>query len=869
MRRVAAAVFVVLACAVGAAGGAGSGPTGETPKGTTTPLPAETTKPAGVQDSAPLAKPVETPQADQPAQARSAKDRNAATSGDPLHPVIAEIKIVGGATITAETVEYYLNVSEGDPYDPPAIAKSFGRFWDSGLVEDLKIESEEMAPGKVRLIVTVRERPKVTEFLFEGNKKLSTSTIKEKLDTANVTIKRNVPLRASELQRLKQAIQDVYAKEGYPSVLVDPVITEVGPNQRKVTFKIDEGAKIKIGAIHFEGNKVFSDKKLRGALKKTKQKSLIWMFSKKTIWSKETWGEDSENLKKFYMNHGYKDIVVGEPKIELNARNPKGKTQKDKKFRMVVVIPVQEGKQFKMGDLSVKGNTVFPSDWLRKRYEVKPGKIYNYSKIEEGNESVRNLYQARGYIYSYTNQVLVERKDKADTVDVVVSVYEGDRFRLGRIEFSGNTKTQEKVMRREIRLFEGDWMNMASFKKSVFKVNQLGYFKLKEDPVDFKFDDKNHLVNVTIKGEESGKTDVQFGAGYSELEGMFGQASFNTRNFLGRGETFGIGLQAGATGRSYNLSFAEPYFLDKRMMIGASVYNQTVDYSAITALLSDYQRQGKGGSLSWGLGVSDFGNFSIIYSYEDVYAKYSTNRTLSSDSDLDFPYRQPIPTPYNGITGEDKFYEIYRGTTSALTPGYGYDSRDDPFDPSQGISYFLRLRYAGGFLGGDFHYLRPEWGFALFQPLSKKTIFAFNFEGGIIIPFAGYQIPFYDRYRLGGERSLRGFEWYSVLPRTKTGEYFVDANGVQLGGDRYLQFNIEYQIKLGGPLKLIFFTDIGNTWYETQGWELSLMRYSYGAELRVFLPIFQAPLRFIYGINPHPFSDEKKGNFLFSIGSTF
>jgi outer membrane protein insertion porin family len=862
-------VLVVLACAVGVAGGDDSSPAGETPKVTATPTPAETPKPAVKQDAAPLAKPDAIPQANQPAQVQPAKNRDASTPGDPSHPVIAEIKIVGGATITAETVEYYLNVSEGDPYDPSAIARSFGRFWDSGLVEDLKIESEEIAPGKVRLIVTVRERPKVTEFLFEGNKKLSTSTIKEKLDTANVTIKRNVPLRASELQHLKQAMLDVYAKEGYPSVLVDPVVTETGPNQRKVTFKIDEGAKIKIGTIRFEGNKVFSDRRLRGALKKTKQKSLIWMFSKKTIWSKETWGEDSENLKKFYMNHGYKDIVVGEPKIELIARNPQGRTQKEKKFRMVVVIPVQEGKQFKMGDLSIKGNTVFLSDGLRKLYEVKPGKIYNYSKVEEGNEAVRNLYQARGYIYSYTNQVLVERKDKPDTVDVVVSVFEGDRFRLGRIEFAGNKKTQEKVMRREIRLFEGDWMNMGGFKKSMFKVNQLGYFKLKEDPVEFKFDDKNHTVNVTIKGEETGRTDVQFGAGYSELEGFFGQASFNTRNFLGRGETFGIGLQAGATGKSYTLSFSEPYFLDKRMMIGASIYNQTLDYSAITSLLSDYQRSGKGGSLVWGLGVSDFGNFSITYSYEDVYAKYSTNRTLSPDSNLDYPHRQPIPTPYKDIPGESKFYEIYRGITSALTPAYGYDSRDDPFDPSQGVSYFLRLRYAGGALGGDFHYLRPEWGMALFDPLSKRTIFAFNFEGGIIRPFGGFTIPFYDRYRLGGERSLRGFEWYSVLPRTKTGAYFVDANGVQLGGDRYLQANIEYQIKLGGPLKLIFFSDIGNTWYETQGWDLGLMRYSYGAELRVFLPIFQAPLRFIYGINPHPFSDEKKGNFLFSIGSTF
>lgn len=784
-------------------------------------------------------------------------------------PMVGEIKIVGASTITEDTVEYYLGVAKGDAYDPEAIAKSFHRFWESGLVEDLKVEAEEMAPGKVRLVVTVRERPKVTEWAFEGNKKVSTSTIREKLETANVSLKRNVPLRTSEVQRLRQAIIEVYAKEGYASAVVNPVVSETGANQRKVTFQIDEGAKIKIGKIEFQGNKVYSDATLRRALKKIKQKSLFHMFGKKIIWSKENWGEDSENLKKFYMNHGYKDIVVGEPKVDLIARNPQGRTQKERNYRMVVVVPVEEGKKFRMGSLSLKGNTVFPSTALRKLYEVKPGKTYNYTTVEDGNEALRTLYQSRGYIYAYTNQVLVDEKDKPDTVDVIVSVYEGDRFRLGRLEFVGNTKTQDKVLRRELRLIEGDWMNMSLFKRSVFKVRQLGYFKLKDDPVDLKFDEPNKCVNVTIKGEELGRTDIQFGAGYSELEGFFGQFSFGTRNFLGRGENIGVSVQAGTIATSYSLSFSEPYFLDKRMLIGASIYKQDLDYTGLTTTVSDYIRKGKGGSLVWGLSVGYFGQFAVSYGYEDVYAKYSTLRTLLPDTPPTFPHRPPLPPPYKAIPGEDKFYEVYSGVTSSLTPSYAYDSRDDPFDPNEGLSYFTRLRYAGGALGGDFHYLRPEAGVSWFYPLTRRYIFAVNLEGGIIKPLAGAQIPFYDRYRLGGERSLRGFEYYSILPRTANGTYFYDANGVQLGGDRYLQLNIEYQIKVGGPVKLIFFSDSGNTWYETQGWDLKLYRYSFGAELRIFLPIFQAPLRFIYGINPKPFSDEKKSNFQFSIGTTF
>ena len=775
---------------------------------------------------------------------------------------VAEIKVVGGTTISAETVEYYLGVAEGDPYDREAIAGNFRRFWESGLVEDLKIEAEETAPGKVRLIVTVRERPKVTEFEFKGNKKVSTTTLREKLDTAGISLKRNVPLRTTEVQQIRQALIDEYAKEGYASATVEPTQEEVGPNLRKVVFVVDEGAKIKIGEIRFEGNEVFSDGNLRHALKKAKQRSWLRPFGKKLIWNKEAWGEDSENLKKFYMSRGYKDVVVGEPKVDLIARNPEGATQKEKKFNMVVSIPVQEGRAFKLGSIRLAGVTVFPEERLLKYYEVKPGKTYNYGAIELGNEEVRNAYQGRGYIYSYTNQALTERPDQSDTVDVVVQVYEGDRYRLGRLEFAGNAKTQDKVIRREFRLFEGGWMNMGAFKRSVFKVNQLGFFKLTEDPLEFKFDDESKLVNVLVKGQEVGRTDIQFGAGYSELDHFFAQFSFNTRNFLGRGETLGVAVSTGARRDSYSLSFSEPYFLDKAMIVGGSIYKQNYE-------LVDYVRNSKGGSLIWGMNLADFGNFSLLYAYEDVYAKYTVTRVVQAGADPLTPHRRPVDPPYPDMPIPEMFFDTYSGVTSSFTPAVSWDSRDDPFDPGEGKSAFLRLRFAGGLLGGDFNYFRPEAGGTIFIPLSRRYVLAANFEGGIIKPFEDSEIPIYDRYRLGGERSLRGFSYYNVLPRKKNGDYFLTPTGTRLGGDRYLQFNFEYQVKVGGPVKFILFLDVANTWHEQQGWDLGWWRYGTGAEMRIFLPMFQAPLRFIYGINLDPFPDENKRDFQFSIGTTF
>ena len=486
---------------------------------------------------------------------------------------------------------------------------------------------------------------------------------------------------------------------------------------------------------------------------------------------------------------------------------------------------------------------------------------YKHSAIEAGNEAVRNLYQSRGYIYAYTNQVAIDSETEADVTNVVVDVYEGTRYRLGRIEFTGNNKTQEKVMRREFRIFEGDWMDMGAFRKSVFKVNQLGFFKLTDDPLEFKFDDAKKLVNVTVKGQEVGRSDIQFGAGYSEIDHFFAQVIFNTRNFMGRGEVLGVPA-SGSRQDTYSLSFTEPYFLDRRMVIGGSIYKQETT-------LDDYFRDSKGGSIVWGFSPSYFGQFSIVYGYDDAFVKYTTTRTLAAGQEPTFPHRRPLDPPYVDAPAPEVFFDTYSGVTSSLTPSLVFDSRDDPFDPSRGLTYYGRTRVAGGLLGGDFNYIRPELGSSIYHPLTRRYILAGNFEAGQIFPFSGSDIPVYDRYRLGGERSLRGFEYYSVLPRTAAGEYFVTAAGARVGGDRYTQLNLEFQIKLGGPIKFILFSDIGNTWHEQQGWDLSLIRYSAGAELRIFLPMFQAPLRFIYGVNLDPFPDEQGNDFQFSIGTTF
>ncbi len=776
-------------------------------------------------------------------------------------PEIAEIVVEGGVTVTQDTVSYYLGLEPGDPLDARAIQKGFHRLWDSGLFEELHIDKEDLGEGKVRLIVVVKERPFVRSVIFEGNKKLTTTNIRDKLDERGIELPRNVPLRMDEIEKIQTALIDIYKQEGYQSAQIDYRVEDLSKTEKQVVFQVDEGGKVKIESIEFAGNEVFSNGRLRRVLKKTKEAHWYRPWGKKIIFSDAAWGEDEKNLKDYYLDHGYKDVKIGKPQVQLVAKHPNAETLKKKKYRLKITIPVEEGARYKLGSVKVKGTKVFEGEQLAHLFRVRIGKWYSHKTIGNGMEAVRNMYHNRGYIYAYTNEVLTNRENEKNVVDVTIDVFEGDRYRLGRLEFKGNTKTRDKVMRREFQLPEGSWMNMGSFKRSVYKVNALGFWKLEDDPLEFAFDDEKKRVNVNVKGNEVGRNDLQFGAGYSELDGFFGQVQFNTRNFLGRGETLGVSVQTGRRADYYTLSFSEPYFLDRRILVGGSVFKTNLD-------IADFYRETQGGSVTFGFGLGVFDSITALLAYEDVTSRYAVVRT-GYPGDPTGGHVRPIDLPPEGYEEQEQTYEVFAGKTASFTPAYSYDSTDDPFDANRGRRLMFRTRFAGGPLGGDYDYFRPEFSFSLFHPLTRHTIGAFNIEGGQFFTYGDSEIPIYERYRLGGDRSLRGIPYYTVVPRTKDGDYFLTEGGSRLGGDRYWLLNLEYQIRIGGPVKLVVFGDLGNTYFETQGWDFANFRKTTGLEVRIFVPMFQAPIRFIYGINLDPYPDEDSNDFQFSIGSTF
>jgi len=785
---------------------------------------------------------------------------------------IVGIRVVGYQTVSPDTIAHYLGIKVGDPYDPERIRGNFQSLWDVGLLENLSIEAEHAAGG-VTLVVTIEERPTIKDIEYSGNKKVSTTQIKDKLKELKAEVKAGQPLSVRDVAKARSAIADVYTENGYRSATVDYRIDDVSKTEKKVVFVIDEGDKIKIAAIHFQGNHVFGENRLRNAMKKTKVNTFYRILSEtSTTYSQANYDADVENLKGLYHSKGYKDVVIKDPVLEVFVKNPQAKPKKQKK-RIRITIPVVEGDQFFINEIHIaKVNQngqplegeeaaaalVIPADRMLKEFrELPPGSILNRDLLVEALSRVESMYKSRGYIYWFGDPTYKELGNHK--VDVELRLFEGDKFYLGRLEVQGNTTTRDKVIRREFALDEGDVMNMESVKKSLQKLQQLGYFKVGEEP-DFKVRVEEKKVDLTLKGTETSKNEVQFGAGYSALDGFFGQFSFQTRNFLGRGEVLGASAQVGKISNYYDLSYTVPWFMDRNQTVGTSVFKRDVTYLNI-----DERRTG--GTAFYGKGLGLFDSWSILYQYEDVKSNFPV-------TGAPLPPGQPGPPV--------KLTQVL-GTTSSFTPGYRYDNRNDPFDPNAGHRFYLTTQVAGTYLGGNTDFVKPLVGGSIYIPVRfpRRSYLAINGEAGYVHPYGNQIVPIYERFQLGGEQSLRGYRAGAVIPLDKDQRVFTDADGRILGGNKYFVLNAEYVFATLGPAKLLAFGDVGNSFHESQNISFRELRSSVGIEMRIFLPIFQAPLRFIYSFNLNPktpidqfgfpltsYKDKKRG-FDFSIGRTF
>ena len=479
----------------------------------------------------------------------------------------------------------------------------------------------------VRFKVTERKRIQIVD--YRGSKELTTSTIEDELKKRDAQIKIDTFYDPAKARKVEAIIKEMLAQKGRPFATVKHEAKNIGGSGQQLSFVIDDGPKAKVDEIVFDGNEVFSDGKLRGRMKKIKEPgffNLSWLGGK-TTYTEDKWlgGEedprgDRGRLEDHYLNHGYVTARIGQPRISYTD-GKSGFFKKKPVKLMKLEIPVTEGEQYRMGELKFEGLTVLKEEFVRTYFKMKPGDVYNDSRFKKAYEKLRDVYGSLGY-FQWTGGTQRKPDPERKVVDITVRMEEDKQYFVGRINFTGNDSTRDKVIRREIYMNEGEVFNTEALKMSIKRVNQLGYFKPMEGAPDIRPSEKaDNKVDVTFKVEEQNRNQFTFGGGVSGYEGAFLNASFSTTNFLGAGETVSLAVQTGSRTKNYSLSVTEPYFLDRPITAGLNVFLSRITYLSYGTTVVGYGQQTQGIGVTSGISVGRFSRVFASYSYQiiDIY----------------------------------------------------------------------------------------------------------------------------------------------------------------------------------------------------------------------------------------------------------
>jgi outer membrane protein insertion porin family len=800
------------------------------------------------------------------------------------------------------------------------IVADFKRLWATSFLDDLSIEVRDVrfengVIGKI-VVYNMEERQRVKIVDYVGSDKVDQSKIEDALRDKGIQIRLDTFIDPGLIRRVAGVVREQYAGQGYMFAEVKPTVKEV-PGAAKtvhVTFNISEGPKVRIRELEFMGNEKMSDRTLAHKMKENGRGWFTWLTGGRT-YKEEKFGADAEMVIEHYRDNGYIAAQVGQPDLKVLEDEEDGKTR-----WVQLRVPITEGDRYKVGEFSFEGNTVVKADALKGLFKFDQGEYYSEKKIKKSLDKAREVYGAGGYYEFVAYPDLKPRNiptaegDGANgpptpsataaaaaakepaVVDVTMKVTEGKQYFVNRITFTGNTTTRDNVIRREIRLLEAGVFNTEALKYSIKRLNQLGYFKaLEGDAIQVeKTPGVDNKVDLSLKLEEQNRNQLTFGAGVSQFDGFFGQLSFQTSNFLGRGETFSVTAQQGNRARNYQVAFTEPFLFDRPMTAGVDAYIREIRYTGM------FTQDSTGGNFVFGFQTGAFSRAFVNYSLER-----STVEDLNPlYNDLAVLQRNPFlqDSLLIGLGG--------KRTISKVSPSWVYNTVDQPIFPTSGTRYTFALDVAG--LGGNTNFLKPRLEGIWYIPLNRRTSLGFRAGLDYIRPWGSTRVlPIYERLYLGGEYSIRGFDIRTVGPRDP-------ETGIVLGGTKSLLFNAEYLINIAGPVRLVLFADAGQVrdsghsfgWYEdkiqrsVQGQliadsildpfyifnpltftpkvetevvgQAAAFKTSIGAEIRFFMPVLNVPFRLIFAMNPSRYGvldnnlqPEKKYKFRFAVGTTF
>jgi len=719
---------------------------------------------------------------------------------------IAKVEIQGNKKIGTSAIEQVLKSRQGGLFSEEDVSADIKAIYKMGYFNDVSADVSDASEGRI-LVFTVQEKAMIAEVKVTGNKAVGTSDVEAVLSVKPKQILNMEKVKADILK-----IKELYDSKGYYNAEIQDLVEKSGPKDMRVVYKIKENERLLISEISFEGNKAYSDKELRSMLSSS-EKGILHFFNDSGILKKEMLKQDIAKLNVFYLNNGFINAQVGEPEITYDRKG------------IQIKIPITEGERFRVGKIEITGDelTVSRSELLKK-LKSSQKEHYDREAIMKDIEYLTQACNDEGYAYADVNPRTIPQ-ETTQTVDVAFEITKGKHVYFNRIEISGNTKTRDKVIRRELAIKEGELYNSSNLKKSYANLNRLRYF----EEIDFQTekgpDETQTDVNIRVKEKQTGLFSI--GAGYSALDHAILTAQVSQQNLFGRGQT--LSLKANLSSRStlYEVSFVEPYLMDMPLWSKFDLWNLEREYDS-------YDLDTKGGGFT--LGYPLWPKYKLV-----GYVGYRL--TFDDVTDID----EDASTYVKDQEGKT--------TTSAVTFTLTRDTTDDYIFPSRGSKNSASVEYAGGPLQGDSDFTKYTATSAWFFPLPLETVLGTRVRAGYLASHSGKDVPIYERFTLGGINSLRGLR--DVGPKDPETDDVI-------GGKTMFNVNVDFIFPLvkNAGMKGVIFYDTGNAW--ESGYHLDDLRQTAGVGLRWYSPI--GPLRLEWGYVLDKKDDEKASRWEFTIG---
>ncbi|RPH95338.1 outer membrane protein assembly factor BamA [candidate division KSB1 bacterium] len=702
------------------------------------------------------------------------------------------LSITGNTSTDAGLIRAHSGLSVGQEITGDDVQTALQQLWKLNLFSDIEIVEEREAADGVYMAIRVKEYPRLERLDVKGNRKLKGDDLNELLQLTNGQV-----IQPRDLVQLKNRLRRKYDEMGYRLAEIE-IKTFGSPQTGRdiVDVTIKEGKKVKIRRIEFTGNNAFSDRALRGKFKDTKQKALLRSGNYKP----EKIDEDQQLLVDFYRSKGYRDFEIASDSISYS----------DDRRWVFLNFTVSEGKLYRYGEFTWSGNKLFSTTDLATRMRIAPGDLYNGQKFQQSMADIGSKYYEKGYIYA---SVTPSEKVRADSlVDVHMDVVEGSEFKVNRIFVEGNTKTKDRVIRRELVLYPGETFDVTKLQRSIREVTILNYFgNITPDVVPIN----DNQVDLYLKVEEKSTEQANVSAGYSQRDGFIGSVGFQMNNLLGNGQQFSLDWNFGKTYRSFSISFTEPWFRNRRTLLGVSFFDTHRGGSYY-----GFDEDIIGGTVRIGQRVKwpdDY--FRVDYIYR-------LDRTVYSNFTSDFEANNPR-----------SLQEDVPRVSSSLTQIISRDSRDNPEFPTRGSVNSLRLELTGGPLAGDDKFVKANISNNWYLPVVGDLVLATNSEVGALdgLTRDPHNIPYFDYFFMGGAglslgTSLRGYDESEVGPQ---------SGGYAVGGKTMFKQSAElrFPIVRNPTIFLLTFGEAGNVWRNFGETNFTDVRRSVGFGVRLFMPL--------------------------------